>query len=58
MVSLNEKACGGGGGGWPELPLYRLGSGNASFMEVNIVFIVKYVTHTPSRMDRWCAYHL
>lgn len=58
VVFLNEKVCGGGGGGWLELFFYCFGFGNVSFMEVNIVFIVKYVIYIFLRMDRWCVYYL
>ena len=51
--SWSKKACGGGWGGGreegrgeelAEWPLRGLGSGNGSFMEVKIAFMVKYTT--------------
>lgn len=49
LVSWSKKVCGRRKWGWEgtelaESSLYGLGSGNVSFMELKIVFIVKYVT--------------
>lgn len=49
MFSVNEKVLLGGevgkGAGLAESPLYDPGPGNADFMKVKMVFIIKYVTH-------------